>query len=65
MCLISKLKPRKINAEFDSLHLASAEYTKAEIFLTDKNLLCVAGCLKLDIPTANPLNWFMEVDDSD
>lgn len=48
---------------FDSLHVASAEYTKADIFLTtDKGLLRIANRLKLEIRTANPLNWFMEVD---
>jgi len=51
---------------FDSLHLASAEYVKADVFLTtDKNLLRAAGRLKLDIATANPLNWFMEVDENE
>jgi predicted nucleic acid-binding protein len=51
---------------FDSLHVASAEYSKADIFLTtDKKLLHVAGRLKLNILTANPLNWFMEVDENE
>ena len=51
---------------FDSLHMASAEYSKADIFLTtDKNLLHAAGRLKLDVITANPLNWFMEVDENE
>ena len=51
---------------FDSLHLASAEYSKADVFLTtDKNLLHMARWLKLDIITANPLNWFMEVDENE
>ena len=51
---------------FDSLHVASAEYSKADIFLTtDKNLLRIAERLQLDIKTANPLNWFMEVDDNE
>lgn len=51
---------------FDSLHVASAEYSKADIFLTtDKNLLRVAGRLKLDIIIVNPLNWFMEVDENE
>ena len=51
---------------FDSLHVASAEYSKADIFLTtDKNLLRAAGRLKLDIIIANPLNWFMEVDENE
>jgi len=48
---------------FDSLHLASAEYSKADVFLTtDKNLLLKADRLKLDIKTANPLYWYMEAD---
>ena len=56
----SGLKP------FDSLHVASAEYSKADIFLTtDKNLLHAAERLKPDIITANPLNWFMEVDENE
>lgn len=51
---------------FDSLHVASAEYAKADVFLTtDKNLLSAAGRLKLDIITANPLKWFMEVDENE
>ncbi len=51
---------------FDSLHLASANYSNADIFLTtDKDLLRKAERLKLDINTENPLNWFMEVDDSE
>jgi len=51
---------------FDSLHIASAECSKADIFLTtDKNLLKVAGRLKLNIKTANPLSWFMEVDENE
>ena len=51
---------------FDSLHVASAEFSKADIFLTtDKNLLRVAGRLKLDVILANPLNWFMEVNENE
>ncbi|MFZ3131347.1 MAG: PIN domain-containing protein [Desulfosporosinus sp.] len=51
---------------FDSLHLASAEYAKADVFLTtDKNLLHMARRVKLDVTTANPLNWFMEVDEDE
>ncbi len=47
---------------FDSLHLASAEHAKADVFLTtDKNLLKVTKRLKLDLKTANPVNWVMEV----
>ena len=51
---------------FDSLHVASAEYSKVDVFLTtDKNLLRAARRLKLDIIIANPLNWFMEVDENE
>ena len=51
---------------FDSLHVASAEYLKADIFLTtDRNLVRATGRLKLDTKTANPLNWFMEVDEDE
>jgi len=51
---------------FDSLHVASAEYSKADVFLTtDRKLLHAAERLKLDIKTANPLNWFMEVDENE
>lgn len=49
---------------FDSLHVATAEFSKADVFLTtDKNLLHFAKRLKLKVITANPLNWFMEVDE--
>ncbi len=51
---------------FDSLHLASANYSNADIFLTtDKDLLKKAERLEVNINTENPLNWFMEVDDSE
>lgn len=51
---------------FDSLHVALAEHSKADVFLTtDKELLRMAKRLKLDIKMANPLNWFMEVDDNE
>ncbi|MEW5919838.1 MAG: PIN domain-containing protein [Bacillota bacterium] len=51
---------------FDSLHVASAEYSKADVFLTtDKNLLHTAARLKVDIKTANPVNWFMEVNENE
>ncbi len=47
---------------FDSLHLATAEYSKATVFLsTDKNLLHMASRLEMGITVTNPLNWFMEV----
>lgn len=48
---------------FDSLHLASAEHTKVDVFLTtDRKLLNAAIKLNMSIIIANPLNWFMEVD---
>ncbi|MHB1407249.1 MAG: PIN domain-containing protein [Desulfitobacteriaceae bacterium] len=51
---------------FDSFHLASAEYSKADIFLTsDKTLLHLARRLDLNVIAANPLNWFMEVDENE
>jgi predicted nucleic acid-binding protein len=51
---------------FDSLHLASAEYSKADVFLTtDKTLLHMARRLEMGIAAANPLNWFMEVDENE
>ncbi len=51
---------------YDSLHVATAEYSKADVFLsTDKDLLKKAAHLKLEIKTANPLNWFMEVEDNE
>ncbi len=50
---------------FDSLHLASAEFSNTDIFLTtDKILLHLAQRLDLKVKTANPLNWFMEADEN-
>ncbi len=47
---------------FDGLHVASAEYANADVFLTtDKNLLKVTKRLKLNVEAVNPVNWFMEV----
>jgi len=49
---------------FNSLHLASANWSNADIFLTtDKDLLRKAERLELNTNTDNPLSWFMEVDD--
>ena len=46
----------------DSLHLASAEATAADVFLTtDDRLLKNATKLNLKIKTANPVSWLMEV----
>jgi hypothetical protein len=43
------------------LHIASAEYLKADIFLTtDKKLLLALGKLELNTIIANPVKWFME-----
>lgn len=51
---------------YDSLHVATAEYSKADVFLsTDKHLLKKAEHLKIDINTANPLNWYMEAEDNE
>lgn len=51
---------------FDSLHLASAEYSKADIFLTTDNaLLHLARRMDLNVRAANPLNWFMEVNENE
>ena len=45
-----------------SIHVAAAEYSKADVFLsTDKNLLAAIQRMKLGIMTANPINWFIEV----
>lgn len=47
---------------FDALHLASAEYGGADIFLTtDKKLLNRAAEANVNIKVANPAVWLMEV----
>ncbi len=49
---------------YDALHIASAEYGKAAIFLTtdDKLLKIVQNNLdKFHIKLQNPLNWILEV----
>jgi predicted nucleic acid-binding protein len=47
---------------FDSLHLASAEFANADVFLTtDAQLLNVAYRSDLKIRVANPLVYYMEV----
>jgi predicted nucleic acid-binding protein len=47
---------------FDSLHLAVAEASRQDIFLTtDDRLLKRADKADLDIRAANPVVWFMEV----
>jgi len=46
----------------DSLHLAVAEASEVDIFLTtDDRLLRSANKLKLEIKIANPVSWLMEV----
>lgn len=51
---------------FDSLHVASAEYSKADVFFTtDKKLLLASRRLKLNTVAANPLNWFVEADENE
>jgi hypothetical protein len=47
---------------FDSLHLASAEYADADVFLTtDINLIKAVARSDIKIRVANPLNFYMEV----
>jgi predicted nucleic acid-binding protein len=47
---------------FDALHLASAEYAKADIFLTtDKKLISRSRQLNLDFKIMNPLTCIAEV----
>jgi predicted nucleic acid-binding protein len=52
----SSIKP------MDSLHLAVAETSKLDAFLTtDDSLLHRASKMDLHIVVANPVTWFMEV----
>jgi predicted nucleic acid-binding protein len=47
---------------FDSLHLALAETTEADVFLTtDDRLLKSANRIGAKVKTANPVSWLMEV----
>ena len=47
---------------FDSLHLALAETSGVDVFLTtDASLLRKARKMKLKIKVANPVSWMMEV----
>ena len=47
---------------FDSVHLALAEASGANIFLTtDDRLLRAASGMELHIKIANPVSWLMEV----
>jgi len=47
---------------YDSLHLALAEISNADVFLTtDDRLLKAANRIGVKIKTANPISWLMEV----
>jgi len=47
---------------FDALHLASAEYCKADIFLTtDKRLVNQTKKIDLSVNVSNPLHWLLGV----
>lgn len=47
---------------FDSLHLASAEYGNADIFLTtDKQLISAVKKSDVKVKVSNPAIWLMEV----
>jgi len=47
---------------FDALHLASAEYVNADVFLsTDKRLVNAARRIALGVKVYNPAVWLMEV----
>lgn len=47
---------------FDALHVASAEYIKADVFLTtDKKLINTCKRIKTKIRVENPAKWLMEV----
>ena len=58
---------RKHNVKlFDSLHLATAEYANADVFLTtDVKLIKAAARSDIKIHIANPLNYYMEVMDDE
>ena len=50
----------------DSFHLAVAESSNVDIFLTtDKKFLNAANRLGLKLKVANPLSWFMEAIDNE
>ena len=52
--------------QFDSFHLALAEMSNADIFLTtDDRLLRTAKSLDVKIKISNPVSWFMEVMNND
>jgi predicted nucleic acid-binding protein len=51
---------------FDSLHLALAETSCQNIFLTtDDKLIKQAGTAGLSIQVANPVPWLMEVEQNE
>jgi len=53
-------------ALFDSLHLAVAETFKRDIFLTtDDKLLKKAKTIALGLKAANPVSWFLEVENDE
>ena len=54
---------RKHNTKiFDSLHLAAAEYTGVDIFLTtDTKLIKAVARSDIKLRVANPLNFYLEV----
>ncbi len=52
--------------DFDSLHLAVAETSRVDVFLTtDDKLLRAARRLDLSIKVTNPVTWLMEVLDNE
>jgi len=51
---------------FDSLHVAVAEYAKADVFLTtDKGLLSIIQREKIELMPSNPVYWFIEVNENE
>jgi len=52
----AKVKP------YDALHVASAEYGKADVFLTtDRRLLSASKRIDMKVKVSNPVIWLMEV----
>ena len=61
IALSAKYQKSGINA-MDSYHLAIAEESKVDVFLTtDDKLLNATKKLNLTIEVENPITWFMEV----
>lgn len=51
---------------FDSLHIASAEYSKVDVFITtDKKLINASKRVNLKIKVVNPIIWLMGVLDNE